>query len=144
MISNGSEIDREDITKAIQKLSSLNGEVWFKVDSATKKGINRINQVVLSVDSIKKRLLLASKLCKTYIQTCMFQTNGVDPDKNEIDEYITFVTSVKESIAGILLYSTARNPALPEGNNISSVSEEFLANIANRLSQKGISVKYYK
>ena len=144
LISNGSEIDRPDISNALQILSTLNGEIWFKVDSATKAGINKINQVVLSIDGVKKRLLLATKLCKTYIQTCMFQTSGTDPDINEIDAYINFVNSVHEHIAGVLLYSTARNPALPEGHNISSVSEGFLANIANKLSTNDISVKHYQ
>lgn len=144
LITNGSEIDLPDITEALKLISNLNGEVWFKVDSATKSGINRVNQVVLSIESVKKRLLLSSQLCRTYIQTCMFKTKGTDPDSYEIDEYINFVTSVREHIAGVLLYSTARNPALPEGHEISSVSEEFLANIANRLATNGISVKYYK
>ena len=143
LISNGSEIDRNDISKALQILSTLNGEVWFKVDSATKSGINKINQVILSIDGVKKRLLLSTKLCKTYIQTCMYKTSGIDPDTNEVDAYINFVNSVREHIAGVLLYSTARKTALPEGHDISSVSEEFLANISNRLSTNGILVKYY-
>ncbi len=144
LISNGSEIDRPDISKALQLLSTLNGEVWFKVDSATKSGINKINQVALSVDGVKKRLLIATKLCKTYIQTCIFKTGGINPDTDEIDAYINFVNSVREHIAGVLLYSTVRNPALPEGNDISSVSEEFLANIAIKLSANNILVKYYQ
>ncbi len=144
LISNGSEVNRPDISEALQILSTLNGEIWFKVDSATKSGVNKTNQVILSIDGVKKRLLLATKLCKTYIQTCMFQTNGIDPDTNEVDTYINFVNSVSKHIAGVLLYSTARNPALPEGHDISSVSEDFLATIANRLSTSGILVKYYQ
>jgi wyosine [tRNA(Phe)-imidazoG37] synthetase (radical SAM superfamily) len=144
LITNGSEVERPDITNALSALSHLNGEVWFKVDSASKSGINQVNQVVLSVDGVKKRLLLASTLCKTYIQTCMFRRGGVDPDIHEVDEYINFVTSVRNSIAGVLLYSTARNPALPEGHDISSVSEEFLADIADRLAKSGVLVKYYQ
>ena len=144
LITNGSEIDRADITKALKEFSNLNGEIWFKVDSATKSGVNRINQVALSVDGIKNRLILSSQLCKTYIQTCMFRTNSIDPSADEVNEYINFVISVRSYIAGVLLYSTARNPALPEGHDISSVSEEFLVNIANNLSSSGITVKYYQ
>ncbi|MDQ5920306.1 MAG: hypothetical protein QG673_362 [Pseudomonadota bacterium] len=145
LITNGSEVEREDIQIGLRLLSTLNGEIWFKVDSVIKSGINRINQVNLSIESIKKRLLLASNLCKTYIQTCMFKNSGQDPSLDEVAEYINFVDDVKNSITGVLLYSTARNPALPEGNNISSVSEEFLANIATQLINRNVpSVKYYQ
>jgi wyosine [tRNA(Phe)-imidazoG37] synthetase (radical SAM superfamily) len=144
LISNGSEIDRPDIQEALKLLSGLNGEVWFKVDSATKSGMNSVNQVILSIDGVKKRLLLSTTLCKTYIQTCMFQLKGQNPSVDEVDKYIDFVTGVQESIAGVLLYSTARNPALPEGHDISSVSEEFLAQISNRLIKVGVLVKYYQ
>lgn len=145
LITNGSEVEREDIQIGLRLLSTLNGEIWFKVDSVIKSGITRINQVNLSIESIKKRLLLASNLCKTYIQTCMFKNSGQNPSLDEVAEYINFVDDVKNSITGVLLYSTARNPALPEGNNISSVSEEFLANIATQLINRNVpSVKYYQ
>lgn len=144
LISNGSEIDREDIQQSLRLLSKLNGEVWFKIDSATKNGVNSINQVSLSIDGIRKRLLISCSLCKTFIQTCMFKVKEQDPALDEVSAYINFVVSVKESIAGVLLYSTARNPALPEGHDISSVSEEFLAKIAHDLHQQDILVKYYQ
>ena len=144
LISNGSEIDRQDITQALQLLSTLNGEIWFKVDSATKAGIDRVNQVVLSVAGIEKRLRLASSLCRTFIQTCMFRVKGQDPESTEVAEYVQFVTSCRDVIAGVLLYSTARNPALPEGHDISSVSEEFLRQLSAQLIKNGIMVKYYQ
>lgn len=144
LISNGSEIDRPDIIQALQILSTLNGEIWFKVDSATKAGINRVNQVVLSLEGIERRLRLAASLCKTFIQTCMFRVKEQDPDADEITQYINFVTSCRDVIAGVLLYSTARNPALPEGNDISSVSEEFLRQLSTQLIKNGIMVKYYQ
>lgn len=144
LITNGSEIDRPDIVDSLKLMSSLNGEVWFKIDSITKSGINRVNQVVLTPESVKKRLILSASLCKTFIQTCMFRVNDLDPDSQDVDKYIKFVKEVREGIAGVLLYSTARNPALPEGHDISSVSVEFLSNIAKELSKDGIEVKYYQ
>ncbi|MFN7094207.1 MAG: hypothetical protein ACK4M7_02480 [Burkholderiales bacterium] len=143
LITNGSEVAREDILTALAMLQENNGEVWFKVDSASWEGINKINQVNLSLESVTKRLQLAAGVCKTYIQTCLFKIAEQDPKQLEIDEYINLVAQVRSLIAGVFLYSTARNPALPEGQHISQVSEEFLASVAARLRQLGVTVQYY-
>lgn len=144
LITNGSEINRPNVMKGLKTLANNNGEIWFKVDSANEASIATINQVNLSLDSILNRLKLASSLCKTYIQTCIFKQHDQNPTDHEIKQYIDFVVSVKQYIAGVLLYSTARNPALPEGNLISSVSSEFLANIASQLQHHHIEVKFYR
>ena len=144
LITNGSEVDKPLIANGIKLLAQNNGEVWFKVDSATEAGINTINQVHLSPQSIIKRLILTSNLCTTYIQTCMFRIHDKDPSSEEINQYIDFVVKHRQYIAGVLLYSTARNPALPEGQDISSVTQAFLANVAQKLEAQGILVKYYQ
>jgi wyosine [tRNA(Phe)-imidazoG37] synthetase (radical SAM superfamily) len=143
LITNGSEIEKPEVLLALDILALNNGEVWFKVDRATPEGIALVNQVALSLDGIKHRLILSSQHCKTYIQTCMFQNHGVLPSQFEVDEYIKFVLECKSYIVGVLLYSVARNPALPEGANISQVSDEFLQNIADSLNSVGVTVQYY-
>lgn len=143
LISNGSEIERQDIREALPILNENNGEVWFKIDRGDADEIESVNQVHLSLKSISNRLEICSKLCKTYIQTCLFKINNINPSEDEINHYIDFVIQFKDKIAGLYLYSTARNPMLPEGQNISQVSEEFLATIAVRLTEHGVSVKYY-
>lgn len=144
LISNGSEIEYPQVIEGLRRLALNNGEVWFKLDRATQGGVNSVNQVILHMESIKRRLILCSGLCDTFIQTCMFRVNGIDPDAAEVSEYIEFVADLKQHIKGVLLYSTARNPALPEGNNITSVSESFLSSIATRLSEFDIETKFYQ
>lgn len=143
LISNGSEIDKPHVIEGIKLLALNNGEIWFKVDSATETGMTTINQVNLSLESVKKRLKLASSLCKTYIQTCMFKLQDKNPSEHEIEQYLNLIVDVKSHIAGVLLYSTARHPALPEGGHILSVNEDFLAGIAKQLEKHQIMVKYY-
>ena len=70
LITNGSLVNREYVQKGLKKLALINGEIWFKVDSATTDGINRINQVSGNELSALKRLDIAAKHCPTYIQTC--------------------------------------------------------------------------
>lgn len=143
LITNGSEMDKSHVQDGVGLLSKLNGEIWFKIDTVTTLGIEKVNQVHLTLESIRRRLLLSSSCCKTYVQTCYFRVSGVDPHVDEIDAYINFICSVKGKIAGVLLYSTARNPALAEGMEISSVNENFLRNIVLRLKNKGIQAQYY-
>lgn len=144
LITNGSEFERNDIQQSLKLLAQNNGEVWFKVDSGSEKGINEINQVKLSLSSVARRIEISCNLCNTYIQTCMFKLHGVDPSSNFVEQYIDFIKAFKGKISGVLLYSVARNPMLPEGDVISSVSLDFLAGVALRINNLGINVKYYE
>lgn len=144
LITNGSEFERLDIQESIKILSQNNGAVWFKIDSGSSYGISSINQVNLSLKSVSKRLDISTNLCKTYVQTCMFKLHGHNPTDEDINNYIELIAPFKNKIAGVLLYSVARNPMLPEGKNISQVSLKFLSNVANKLNQYGIFVKYYE
>lgn len=144
LITNGSEVDRPDILAALKLMATCNGEIWFKIDSATVSGIEKINQAHLNLPGIIKRLKLAAELCPTYIQTCLFRLYNQDPNKEDIRQYVDLIGEIKEYISGVFIYSTARNPALPEGAHISQVSEDFLANVADQLNAYGVSnVKYY-
>lgn len=143
LITNGSGVNKKEVIKALDLLQLNNGEVWYKIDSVIAEKIKAINQIDLSITSIKQKLLLAAEHCKTYIQTCIFCSNGQLPDNNEIEEYIKFVTAVKEKIAGVLLYTVARPPALEEGGIVTAVSKSFLQVIAARLEKNGVLVKYY-
>jgi wyosine [tRNA(Phe)-imidazoG37] synthetase (radical SAM superfamily) len=51
LITNGSLIQRPVVQKGIARLSDLNGEVWFKLDSATSASIRRINNTGISMDT---------------------------------------------------------------------------------------------
>ena len=143
LITNGSEIDKPDILNALAIFARNNGEVWFKIDSATVDGISKINQVNLSVDGIIKKVKLSASICNTYIQTCLFRNYECDPTTDEINAYISLLRKLKHDIIGVLLYSTARNPALAEGANISQVSDDFLYDIAIMIQEIGILVHYY-
>jgi len=143
LITNGSEIDKPDVTSALKIMAQHNGEVWFKIDSVTPLGISRVNQVNLTLAHIRKNLELSCSLCPTYIQTCWFKTDGKAPIESEILSYIDFIVGVKDLVSGALMYSTARNPALPEGQNISSVDLVFLSDIAKQLEKHNVCVKYY-
>lgn len=143
LITNGSQIHRPNIQQGIKLFAAQNGEVWFKIDRATNLDIKRINQVDIKLDGVIKRLDIVSSLCKTYIQTCWFNYLGNAPSEQEIVEFLLLLDQVKYKIAGVLLYSTARNPALPEGENITQISPEFLNMFTHRIKSLSLEVRSY-
>jgi wyosine [tRNA(Phe)-imidazoG37] synthetase (radical SAM superfamily) len=142
LISNGSEINHDDIQCGLRVIAANSGEVWFKIDRATAKGIAQVNQVNLHLNGVIERFKLAASCCPTLVQSCWFKTAACDPDPSEAKAFIQLMLKLKPE--GVLLYSTARNPALPEGQNISPVSVEFLQHLALQLKDNGIKVNYYQ
>ena len=143
LISNGSEILKESVQQGLKIISENNGELWFKIDRANHDAINLVNQVSIDLNGVIKRLKLASSLCTTYVQSCWFRVDEIKPAAELVAEFVDLMVQLKPYVAGVLLYSTARNPALPEGNNISQVSPEFLTNLADQIARSGIIVKNY-
>lgn len=144
LITNGSQLHIANVQHGIKLLSQNNGEVWFKVDRILSESISSVNQVNLTYASISERLKICGELCPTFIQSCWFMVDEIEPDWNEVSSFVQFVVEHRESISGVLLYSVARNPALAEGQNVSSVSLEFLAKISSEISRHSISCAYYQ
>lgn len=143
LITNGSEMQVSQAQEGIQAIAANYGELWFKIDRATPDAISTVNQVNLHLDGILDKLSIASKLCPTWIQSCWFATNNIEPTEDDINAFVKLVAEVKSKICGVLIYSTARNPALPEGHNISQVSTAFLHNLEKRIAELGVMVKCY-
>ena len=145
LITNGSLVNREYVQKGLKKLALINGEIWFKVDSATTEGINRINQVSGNELSALKRLDIAAKHCPTYIQTCVFTFEGKKPLEDDKKAYIELLQeAVNRNIPlkGVYLYGVERPPLLPESaNKISKLPEDWLTSFAEEIRNIGISVK---
>jgi wyosine [tRNA(Phe)-imidazoG37] synthetase (radical SAM superfamily) len=144
LITNGSLVQRAVVKNGIALLSDLNGEVWFKLDSATSAGIRRINNTGISLKAIGKNLETASRLCPTWIQTCVFALDGKPPSETEQGSYLQFLASflAKEiRLKGLLLYGIARPPIQPEASRLSRLPAEWLEQYAGKIRRMGIEVK---
>lgn len=140
LITNGSQMDKLNVREAVKFLSSLNGEVWFKLDGGREEDIARINDVRIKVESHLKRLRACAALCPTYVQTCMFGLQGVAPDQAQVGAYIGAVLSVKEVIQGVHLYGYARLSYQPEAPTLSRLPLDVLEKIAAPLRAQGVLV----
>lgn len=143
LITNGSMVNRVHVKKGLEKLAKMNGEVWFKIDSATSKGIATINQARGSNTSTLKRLKIAAELCPTLIQTCVFAYKNEPPNETETNAYIQLLKAVVSRnipVKGILLYGIERKSLQPEAKVIKKLPEPWLQDFAMKIKDLSIDV----
>lgn len=144
LITNGSLIHHAAVQSGLRQMAQLNGEVWFKVDSVTSMGRWKINHTRGSLHQMRSNLQLSASLCPTWLQTCVFNWNGLAPDDNETQAYLDFVRTMLQEgvdIKGVLLYSLARPSLQAEADSLSNSSQDWMERFANRIRELGITVK---
>lgn len=143
LITNGSMVNRIHVKKGLEKLSKMNGEVWFKIDSATPTGIATINQVRGSNTSSLRRLKIAAELCPTLIQTCVFSYKNQPPSDTEINAYLNLLKATLSRnipVKGVLLYGIERESLQPEAKIIKKLPESWLQDFATKIEELSINV----
>jgi len=144
LITNGSLAHKKVVKSGLSVMNKINGEVWFKLDSATDIGLKTINNAGLSVDKVKENLKTMSALCPTWIQTCVFKLDGELPSVNERECYLQFLSWLKEEgirIKGVLLYGLARPSMQKEAPRLSTVSAEWMEEFSSEIRQLGFLVR---
>jgi wyosine [tRNA(Phe)-imidazoG37] synthetase (radical SAM superfamily) len=144
LITNGSLIDRPRVQDGLRKMAGLNGEVWFKFDSATASGMRIINQTRISPDRQFERLTLAADLCPTWLQTCVFALDGAPPSGTEQAAYLAAVERIRRKsipVRGVLLYGLARPSMQPQASRLSALPAEWLNDFAEKIRAAGLPVK---
>ena len=143
LITNGSMVNRLHVKKGLKKLARMNGEVWFKIDSATPAGIATINQIRGSNMATLKRLKVSAELCPTWIQTCVFSYKNKSPDETETNAYINLLKATisrKIPVKGVLLYGIERPSMQAEAGMINKLPESWLQEYALRMNELSLDV----
>lgn len=134
LITNGSFMQRTKVRAGIAQIGDLDGEVWFKIDRMTASGIERINGIRLTPEKIRRSLITCASLAPTWIQTCYFAIDGMEPDAAEQDAYLELVQSAREKIKGVLLYGLARPSMQPEASRLSNVTLDNFQRFAEKIA----------
>ena len=143
LITNGSLMHQAKVIRGVKELVSINGEVWYKIDRATGKGARLINDTKVSKSRIITNLAASANACPTWIQTCLFKLDGLNPSDSDLDAYCELINEVKTSgipLKGILLYGLARDSFQPEAARLSPLDGGWLKSFANRLRDMGVTV----
>ncbi|MEW6120302.1 MAG: radical SAM protein [Pseudomonadota bacterium] len=144
LITNGSLADRPHVQAGLKKMAALNGEVWFKFDSATAAGMRAINQTRIGPEKQFERLRAAAHLCPTWLQTCVFAADGAPPSETEQAAYLAAVARIRRErlpVAGVLLYGLARPSMQPQAPRLSVLPAAWLQAYADRIRAAGLPVK---
>jgi wyosine [tRNA(Phe)-imidazoG37] synthetase (radical SAM superfamily) len=144
LITNGSLADRPRVQEGLRKMAALNGEVWFKFDSATAAGMRAVNQTRISPDKQFERLSAAAHVCPTWLQTCVFALDGASPSEAEQAAYLAAVKRIKEEgipVQGVLLYGLARPSMQPQASRLAALPAAWLEAFAEEIRAAGLPVK---
>jgi len=143
LITNGSLIHQKDVQLGIRRIKTITGEVWFKVDSVTKEGVARINDSPFSLRKTSSNLETVASLCDTWIQTCVFDFDGLPPSEHEQNSYLKFLRDValNANVRGVLLYGVARKSYQPEAPRISRLDLSWLESFSKKILNLGLAVK---
>jgi len=140
VITNGSLLDRKPVQLGIKALGEAPGEVWFKLDAATVSGLARINSTRSTPAAVARRLATCIGLAPTWVQTCMFSVDGVLPETVELEAYLTLLAPLAPSLAGVHLYSLARQSLQKEAPRLGRLDAAYLETAAERIRSLGLTV----
>ncbi len=144
LITNGSRLGDEKIQDAVRFLATMNGEVWFKIDSIVETSVKMINRCRVNSVEVMKAIETVSKICPLYIQTCFFKLNNALPTEIETNEYLMFLCAIKDFIRGVFLYTASRKPFADFGVSVEPASLEYLEKLNSRIQSLGIESKFYR
>jgi wyosine [tRNA(Phe)-imidazoG37] synthetase (radical SAM superfamily) len=142
LISNGSLIHLPKVQDGLRALHRYGGEVWFKLDSADDSRRKLINNSVQSTAAALANMRIASGLCTTKIQTCVFEYQQQGWSLSEQQAYLDALNSIKNdtAIEQVMLYTLARTSAQPEASGLEKCSAADLEALADKVRALGFSV----
>ena len=143
LITNGSLMHQSPVQKGLKILNEFDGQVWFKLDSATDEGRVQINDCKQSTEKTLKNLETASALCETSLQTCMLDYLEANKAEEERKAYFELLKKIKQreiKIKKIMLYSVARPSLQPEAEKIHKINTEQMNLFAQKLRTLGYDV----
>lgn len=145
LITNGSLMHRAAVQRGLARMGELNGEVWFKLDRATREGLARVNHAGLGPERVRANLEIAAGLCPTWIQTCVFLEDGMSPSDGERAAYLAFLADALRDgvpLKGVLLYSLARPSMQPEAPRLAPVDDAWGRALADDIRRLGLPVEW--
>nr|WP_232056718.1 radical SAM protein [Methylomonas rhizoryzae] len=142
LITNGSLLHKPNVCQGLVCLAQNNGEIWFKLDSATTEGRRLLNNSRQSRKHLVNNLKIASEHCPTKLQTCMLHY-GDAWSNDEKTAYLSLLTELQRqniSIRGVMLYSLARPSLQPEAPSLDKASELEIKAFAADIEKLGYDV----
>lgn len=142
LITNGSLMHQNKVQMGLKRLHQYNGQVWFKLDSATEAGRKTINNTDQSAQKALAGLISCVQLCRTKLQTCVLNYQGQGLIESEKTAYLALLTQIKNqtSVSEVMLYTIARPSFQPEAVDITKLDAQTMNEFASEIRQIGFQV----
>jgi len=140
LITNGSLMHQAQVQTGLKRFNDYNGQIWFKLDSATALGRKKINDSKQSTEKTLENLKIATDLCETSLQTCMLDFLVADEAEQERQAYIDMLQKNAFKIKEIMLYTLARPSLQPEAKQLKKADARVMQLFAGKLRKLGYSV----
>lgn len=140
LITNGSLMHRCAVQKGVTAIAQAGGEIWFKLDRATKAGMLSVNGIHRTPEKVLESLKLCCTLAPTWIQTCYFSVDGLPPSTEEINAYLQLSQQVAKNIKGVHLYGIARPSMQTAAPRLSAISASNFEPFAAQIRAQNINV----
>ncbi len=145
LITNGSLIHQAHVQQGLKHLQRLGGEIWFKLDSATRVGRQKINNTRQSDVQTLHNLRLAAEVCTTKIQTCLLNVAGEAWPEAEQTAYLNFLRQIQDlpNLTEIMLYTLARPSCQPEAAQLNALSPDAMQGFAEAIRHLGFKASIH-
>jgi hypothetical protein len=145
LLTNGERLSERKVREGLATLGKLQGTVWFKLDSATREGLQGINHTDLILRHVRNNLRVAAETLPTWLQTCVFERGGKPSlDEAERQALVGMVRSqlaAKVALRGVQLYSPHRPIADARGAGITAPKGGWVEGLAAELRAVPIEVQ---
>lgn len=142
LITNGSLMHQTKVQLGVKRLQHYNGQVWFKLDSATEEGRRLMNNTGQSAQKALAGIINCAQLCETKLQTCVLNYQGQGLIESEKNAYLQMLKQIKNrtNIAEVMLYTIARPSFQPEATDITKLDADIMNEFASEIRQIGYQV----
>jgi len=144
LITNGSLVHQPHVQRGLAAMKEIGGVVWFKLDSATEAGMQRLNDAKTGPEKARANLEACARACPTWLQTIALALDGAPPSETEVEAYLALVRSLvaaRVPVEGVLLYGLARPSHQPEAPRLSALPPAWLEEFARRIRAAGLEVR---
>lgn len=143
LITNGSLIHQANVQKGLKILNKLQGQVWFKLDSATEFGRQMINNARQTNKKVVENIIICSSLCATSLQTIDMQYLTLEAAAMERNAYLVMLSDLKKqqiNLSRIMLYTLARPSLQPEAEKLKKQEKRVMDEFADTIRSLGFEV----
>jgi wyosine [tRNA(Phe)-imidazoG37] synthetase (radical SAM superfamily) len=145
LFTNGSGIDRKDLSSLWPELYGANFEVWFKLDYWDQDSLERINRTRLSFERLTEKLIEFGQTYPVILQSCFFRWQKEAFDCTTYQPYVQLVKSLLEKgakIEKIQAYTLARKPTEDEAEPWSNAQMDQLASLLRSTLKQPVELFY--